>query len=235
MMTGLRAMTPDVIAHRGASVAAVENTIEAFRLAVEHGADGIELDVRRTADGALVVHHDARLADGTAVIDTPRAGLPEHIPDLADSLAACEGAWVNVEIKNDRNEPDFDPERSVVGQVLELLHPLGDDDRWLISSFDRGVLDAARSATNGSIRTAWLVYAVDAAAIAAAVEFGYVGLHPWEAALERDALDAAHDAGLVVNTWTCNDEDRLSELITWGVDGIFTDVPDVARRLMIRP
>ena len=61
-----------VIGHRGASRAERENTLEAFHAAVAQGADGVELDVRRTADGALAVHHDAHLPDGRAIVLTRR-------------------------------------------------------------------------------------------------------------------------------------------------------------------
>ena len=79
---GSRGAMTDVIAHRGASRLAPENTIEAFELAVAVGADGIELDVRRTADGVLVVHHDARLPDGRAIVELPWHELP---PARADA------------------------------------------------------------------------------------------------------------------------------------------------------
>ena len=65
-----------VIAHRGASRAAPENTVAAFRRAAEMGADMVELDVRRTADGQLAIHHDAHLPDGRAVCDVVSAELP---------------------------------------------------------------------------------------------------------------------------------------------------------------
>ena len=68
-----------VIAHRGASAVARENTLEAFRLAAELGADWVELDARRTADGHVVVHHDAELADGRVICLLPRAELPDHV------------------------------------------------------------------------------------------------------------------------------------------------------------
>ena len=120
-----------VIAHRGASRAERENTIAAFRRAVEMGADGIELDVRRSADDRLVVHHDAALADGRLIRHTGSADLPDHIPSLAAALDACEGAFVNVEIKNDPSDPDFDPSRRAAYyvRVLEIPTP-----RW--STYD---------------------------------------------------------------------------------------------------
>ena len=66
----------EVLAHRGASKAARQNTIEAFRLAATMGSDGVELDVRRTADGLLVVHHDPYVADGRVIGDVQSVDLP---------------------------------------------------------------------------------------------------------------------------------------------------------------
>src|SRR4051812_39413617 len=110
-----------VLAHRGASRAAPENTVEAFLVAKAMGADGVELDVRRTSDGPLVVHHDPRLRDGRAIIELHAATLPVHVPRLHDALDACAGMWVNVEIKNDPLEPDFDPTDSIADDVIGAL------------------------------------------------------------------------------------------------------------------
>ena len=107
-----------VIAHRGASAAAPENTIEAFRLARELGADMVELDARRTADGQVVVHHDATLPDGRTIVELARAELPASVPDLRDALAACEDMDVNIEIKNWPADPDFDPDEQVIERRL---------------------------------------------------------------------------------------------------------------------
>ncbi|MDQ3542532.1 MAG: glycerophosphodiester phosphodiesterase, partial [Actinomycetota bacterium] len=104
-------MVAHVIAHRGASRLAKENTIEAFRAAVRVGAAGIELDARRTSDGVLVVHHDP-LVDGRAIISIAATELPEWVPTLSAALDACVGAFVNIEIKNSPEEPDFDPDEA---------------------------------------------------------------------------------------------------------------------------
>ena len=81
-----------VIAHRGASAAAPENTLAAFDLARRMGADAVELDVRRTRDGVLVVHHNPGLADGRHIRDTDAADLPATVPDLGAALDACAGS-----------------------------------------------------------------------------------------------------------------------------------------------
>ena len=217
----------EVLAHRGASVAAPENTIEAFRTARAMGSDGVELDVRRSADGALVVHHDPHLADGRAIIDVESADLPVYVPHLHAALDACEGMWVNIELKNDSREPDFDPTDSIADQVVAALRDWGDDDRWLISSFRIETIDRCRALEAG-IRTAWLVEAVPDDVISTMVWRGHAALHPWVAMLRRSHIDACHGAGISVNTWTCDEPQRMVELIEWGVDAICTNVPDVA-------
>ena len=216
-----------VLAHRGASKARRENTIDAFRLAGELGSDAVELDVRRTADGLLVVHHDARLADGRAIVDVSAADLPSHIPDLDAALDACNGMWVNVEIKNDPQDPDFDPTDSIAERTVTALSRRGEDDRWLISSFRLETVDRCKVLAAG-IRTAWLVMAVPDDVIATMVSRGHAALHPWVATLGRSHIDVCHGAGIEVNTWTCDDPQRMAELVEWGIDGICTNVPDVA-------
>src|SRR5574341_425387 len=102
---------PRILAHRGACLVARENTIDAFAQARALGADGIELDVHRSADGVLVVHHDPAAPEFGVLADHSlaeiRAGLP-HVPTLEESLDACAGLHVNVEVKNLPGDPDFD-------------------------------------------------------------------------------------------------------------------------------
>ncbi len=216
-----------VIAHRGASRAERENTITAFERAVEFGADGIELDVRRTADDVLVVHHDAVLGDGRVLRQVPLGELPDHVPTLSAALDACAGAFVNVEIKNDPSEPDFDPSEWAAHRTVVELGRRGADTRWLVSSFRLETVDLVRSlAVN--VRTAWLVVAAGEAELDATVANGHVAIHPYVKTLDANVIRRAHARGLAVNTWTCDDPDRMRELIAWGVDGICTNVPDIA-------
>src|SRR3546814_18631229 len=112
-----------VLAHRGASVAFAENTLAAFEGAIAMGADGVELDVRRTADMALAVHHDDVLGDERVIVETRRADLPPSVPLLSDALATCEGlAALNVVIKHWPEARDSDPTDQVVEPVAPLLH-----------------------------------------------------------------------------------------------------------------
>ena len=219
-------LSVNVIGHRGASGAEQENTVAAFRRAAAMGADAVELDVRRTSDGVLVVHHDAHVPAG-AIVQLRVGELPAHVPTLAAALDACHGMWVNVEIKNDEREPDFDPTDSIADETIAHLLARDEDERWLISSFRLATIDRCR-ALAPQIRTAWLVGRTPTDAVAALTQRGHAALHPWVERLERATIDECHDAGIEVNTWTCDDPARMAELIDWGIDGICTNVPDVA-------
>ena len=217
----------EVIAHRGASRLAHENTIAAFEMAAIAGADGVELDVRRTADGVLVVHHDARVSDGRVIVETPWQELPAYVPMFGEALDACGGLWVDIEIKNDERDPDFDPHDRVAVEVLATLAERG-GGRWLISSFRLATIDRCRL-LDPTVPTAWLTMEFGAATVDAARTRGHTALHPWEAAVTADEVERSHEAGLLVNVWTCNDPLRAAALAMAGVDGVVTDVPDVVR------
>ncbi|CAN5614613.1 glycerophosphodiester phosphodiesterase [soil metagenome] len=216
-----------VIAHRGASRAARENTVAAFQLAAELGADAVELDVRRTADGVLVVHHDFRVPDGRVIAATAQAEMPDHVPTLAAALDACAGMWVNVEIKNDPSEPDFDASESIADETIAHLLARAEDERWVISCFRIETVDRCHSLAP-QIRTAWLCDAVPPGTVDRLVRKGHSALHPRVTELDLSTVSACHEAGLQINTWTCDDPTRMAELIRWGIDGICTNVPDVA-------
>lgn len=220
---------PRILGHRGASAAAPENTVEALALAVRMGADGVELDVRRSADGVLVLHHDPALADGRVVAELTRADLPAWMPTLAEALDACAGAHVNIEVKNIPGEPDFDPDAAIVDPVLALLAERDHRDDVLLSSFHLRTVDRVKALAPG-LRTGLLTLfdpsAVDGVVLAA--ERGHDAIHPHHAFVDAALVEAAHGAGLELNTWTVDDVDRLRELARLGVDGIVTNVPDVA-------
>lgn len=221
-MAGHPVTRPDVIAHRGASAHHPENTLAAFEAAVALGADGVELDVRGTADGALAVHHDSRLADGRRVREVPAADLPEEVCLLADALAACGSLLVNVEIK-----------AGPPGRGLALAAPVVEAcRRWggraLVSSFDPATVDevhrldptvpTAQLTTRSTVRVA--------NAVASTARRGHTAWHPLHTMLSERRVEVAHEAGLRVNTWTVDDPERIALLASWGVDGIVTnDVP----------
>lgn len=216
-----------ILGHRGASAVCPENTIEAFATAAAMGADGVELDVRRTADGALAVHHDAQLADGRTIVELSRAQVPATVPSLRDALIACGPMFVNIEIKNVPIEPDWDPEESVAAAVVELIAEMGMAQRVIVSCFGLGAINAVRE-RDGGIPTAWLTPAAydQMRALTTAVEFGHSALHPYYSGVTGDLVDAAHEAGLALNTWTVDDPVEMKRLADLGVDALVTN--DVA-------
>jgi glycerophosphoryl diester phosphodiesterase len=223
-----------VIAHRGASAAAPENTVDAFRLARELGADWVELDARRTADGKVVVHHDAVLADGRAIVELARAELPPSVCDLTDALDACEGMSINIEIKNWPADPDFDETEAVARQVVELVRERSIHDRVLVSCFHYPTLQRIRE-LDPAIPTAFLHLLIDRSWDELAQDVaadGHVALHPWDGLVDESLVAAAKAHSLEVNVWTVDDPDRMAQLIALGVDGLCTNVPDLARQVV---
>ncbi len=213
-----------VIGHRGASVAAAENTVQAFVLADAMGADGVELDVRRAPDGRLIVKHDPLPTD---LVDL------DGYPELGTVLAACGAMLVNVEIKNSADEAGYDPSLAVVEPTIAEMRLHGRLDRWIISSFDWATIERCHQVAP-DVATAYLVMEATPEIIEQTAAAGHAAVHPWVRSLSAEVVDRCHAHGLAVNTWTCNDPERLRELAGLGVDGVCTDVPDVALRALGR-
>lgn len=227
-----------VLGHRGASAAFGDNTAAAFVGAVEQGADGVELDVRRTADGRMALSHDDTLPDGTVLVRTRFVDLPPTVIDLAEALEVCEPlAMVNIEIKNWPDDRDFDATERLASEVVQLLEVRGElnGGRYLVSGFHLPTIDRVHELTPG-LPTAWLLGMVDAPArlIDKAAERGHVAVHPHHAFVNEDFVMRAHAAGLALNTWTCDDPDRIRWLSDLGVDAVVTNVPDIALRALGR-
>jgi glycerophosphoryl diester phosphodiesterase len=223
----------NVIAHRGASEAAPENTVEAFRLAAELGADWVELDARLSADGVVVVHHDAHLADGRMLVDLTLDEMPDSVPSLAEALEACEGMGVNIEIKNLPDDPDYDADHAVVDAVAGLAQAYLGPERTLISSFNMDSVDRMHR-VDPSLPCAWLFFQMTdpTSAVDRAVAHEMAAIHPFDNLVDAAMVRRAHDVGLAVNVWTVDDAQRMAALIEMGVDGICTNVPDVARSVV---
>jgi glycerophosphoryl diester phosphodiesterase len=213
-----------VFAHRGTTPGSVENTLGAFAESRRLGADGVELDVRLTADGALAVHHDAVIAGLGPLADLTVGQLPAHVPLLADALAVCEGMVVNVEIKNDPRDPGYDPTESVAALTALAIAESGWSDRVIVSSFQVSTLLAVRAAESRLALGALWGYLTDpAAALAAAVEAGWRAVHPFISAVTAPLVEEAHRAGLAVNAWTVNTAPDLTRCVELGVDTVITD------------
>jgi glycerophosphoryl diester phosphodiesterase len=218
-----------VIGHRGAPLVAAENSVASFRAASDAGADGVELDVRRTADGGFAVHHDAHLADGRPVVTLGRAELSRDIPDLDAALDACRGLrLVNVEIKNWPADPDFDATLGFVDRVVEVLaaRPTDERERFVVSCFHLPSIDRVQELAPDLV-TGWLIIGGEDL-VAEVVAHGHQALHPHHAFVTPELVELAHREEVAINTWTCDDPERIRWLDGIGVDGIVTNAPDVA-------
>lgn len=220
-----RGVRPAVIAHRGASRQRRENTVAAFERAVVLGADWVELDVRLTADRELVVHHNPTLANGAALKDLRRAELPRYVPALADARAACDGLVVNIEIKNGESEVDYDPTHRAATMIAALELPY---ETTVVSSFNLDTLASLRAVSD--IRIAFLTFGLASSedTVALCADQGFEAWHPYYRTVDRLAIELAHDRGVEVNVWTVDDPAAIGDMMAAGVDGICTNVPDVA-------
>ncbi|HEX2698704.1 MAG TPA: glycerophosphodiester phosphodiesterase [Acidimicrobiales bacterium] len=218
-----------VWAHRGWAARVRENTLDAFRAARTSGADGVELDVRTTVDGVLVVHHDPALEDGRAIAETPAAELPEWLPTLEAALAACDGLTVDIEVKNLPIEIGYDPDEGTAIATARMAAALGGAGRLVISAFAMAAIDAAR-ATAPHITTGWLTLAAydQLEALELAAARGHRALHPRHEAVTPELVMAAHLRGLAVHAWTTDDGGEVRRLSDAGVDAVMTNRPDIA-------
>lgn len=230
-----------VIAHRGSGPFGPEreNTVAAFEAAARLGADGVELDVRRTADRRLVVHHDATLESGAAICELTSAELPSYLPSLAEALDACAGLLVNVEVKNWPEDVDYDPSQWVARETGRLLAerkeppPGGRDSSVVVSSFSLEAVKAVQEVAP-EFETAWIVGAEAAGKdlVAVVSRAGIEGLHPFDWLVDAPLVEAAHAAGLALRVWTVNNGDRVAELDALGVEGVITNDVKLARQAL---
>lgn len=225
-----------VIGHRGASATHPENTLDAFRAAADQGAHGIELDVRRTADDVLVIAHDAHLPSGEVIRELTADQLPASVPTLAEAFEACADLWINVEIKNLPEDPDYDAEHGLSIAVAGVVLAYQATDRVVVSSFDIGSLDRVRD-MDPTIPLGWLVWgqADPGALIDRVVGHQLQAIHPHDMLVDAAFVRRAHTAGLEVNVWTVDDPDRIRELARLGVDGIITNTPETAVAALTLP
>lgn len=214
---------PEIIAHRGASRERPENTLSAFDRAQTLGADAVELDVHRTADGWLVVHHDPTVSASGSVttiqsltlaeLGTFRAG-GEPIPTLDEVVARVAGQMrIYCELKG----------ANTSGLAAPLLAPLG--ERAAVHSFDhRMIAESARShpaVPRGVLESS---YHVDPGSALRDVRAR--DLWQYESLIDQALVDVVHKMGGRVIAWTVNQPARAEMLASLGVDAICTD--DVA-------
>ena len=220
-----------IYGHRGASAHVRANTVEAYALAIELGADGVELDVRPSRDGVIIIHHDDRPSpEASPFIDLDfdeiRATTP-WVPTLDEAWDAIgPTALLNIEIKNDEREADYDPTHQMAVAVADWLAAHETGDRVLVSSFNRDSLAVVKDLAP-DVPTGQLAAALDlSVVIEEARSDGHVSVNLSLVQTLPDAEQIVEAAGdLAVLVWTVNDPDHAIALARAGVSGIFTDDP----------
>lgn len=218
-----------VIGHRGASGLAPENTLLAYRTAIDLGVDMIELDIHETCDGHLVCIHDYevdRTTDGTGfVVDMSLnelrlldAGQQERVPLLEDVLELAFGKIsVNIELK-------------VIGieeKVALLVKEKSMINHVIVSSFFHKTLRTIQNLDCG-IKTAVLVNKPIEDIIEYVLDLGAIALNPLYTMVTKELVKIAHESDICIYPWTVNNQKAMIKLIRMGVNGIITDFPDRA-------
>ncbi|MEA2008719.1 MAG: glycerophosphodiester phosphodiesterase family protein [Chloroflexota bacterium] len=241
---------PAIIAHRGASAYAPENTLSAFELAAQQQADAVELDIHLSADGYVIVIHDNtvdRTTDGEGLVSTlPLAALKEldagsaydnafrgeKIPTLAEVFETIgKKIFINVELKKDTATTE-----KLTENVAKCVRDHNMTSRVLFSSFYPTVLwqiakllpDTPRGllvyrGLPGFLARTWLKELVP-----------HQSLHLTLKDAKQDLIDRVHRQGRSVFVYTINNPTNIQRLIKLGIDGIFTDDPYLALRTMAK-
>jgi glycerophosphoryl diester phosphodiesterase len=241
---------PLILCHRGAKNYAPENTLAAFKVALELGADGFELDTQLTSDGYVVVFHDktvdrttngrgklsklslAELRELDAGSSFSEKFRGEKIPTLDEVFETIgKRAIINVELKN--FSTPFD---NLVEKVCGEIHRHGIQKNILFSSFlPWNLKRAARilpEVPRGliTIKGKWGVWGRSFG-----FNFGdYDALHPYLGDVTAQQVQRVHKLKRRINVWTVNKEDDLRRMFSWGVDGILTDDPRLALQVTRR-
>ncbi|SHJ44487.1 glycerophosphoryl diester phosphodiesterase [Tessaracoccus bendigoensis DSM 12906] len=236
-------------AHRGACAYAPENTIPAFQLAIDMAADGVELDVQRTADGHLVIIHDEtinRTSNGVGkVVDLTLEELRRcdftngfvgrrnlKIPTLNEALELFRptNLTVNIELKN---SVELYPGMEL--EVVKAVSAMGMDDQVLYSSFNHFSLAELR----GLVAPENLALLLTDGLLdpwSYANWFGAGAINPDYRTLQQPGFVwLAHEAGIKVNTWIVNKDEDAQRLAESGVDAIITNFPDRVGDAVRRP
>jgi glycerophosphoryl diester phosphodiesterase len=226
---------------------APENTFASFELAVEQGVDAIELDVHLTADGEVVVIHDAQLdrtAGGKGLVgERTLAELkaldvgvhfgPEftgqQIPTLGEVLAWARGKCaLDIEIKGGPW-----PYPGLEQKVVDLIRQHEMVEQTIVISFDHPTVARVKAlAPEIAAGTLWSCRPIDPVAVAMAA--GANAIMPMWPHCDQETVERAHAAGLSVNPWTANEPDVIEHLIKLGVDSICSNNPDVVVQALQR-
>jgi len=240
LMSGEEKKMPIIIAHRGASVAAPENTLAAIKAAQGAGADWVEWDTRVTADGRLLLQHDktlerftgekvavealtfeqARQRDVGAWFGKRFAG--ETMPGLEEAVEAALPGLV----------PLIERKTGSAGQHFEVLRGMDVMEKVVVQAFDWDFLRELRKLAPGLRLGALGSKEISDEKLAAIADLkvGFVG---WKAVdLKREDVGRLHGIGVDVAVWTVNDPQEIRKFLSWGVDAIITDDPASTRRVV---
>lgn len=240
-----------LIAHRGYKAKYPENTLAAFRAAIDLGSPMIELDVTLTQDRKIVVIHDDTLERTTNgkgdVLNQPFDELRkldagswfapefkgERLPSLDDVFALCTGrALVNVEIKPKAYEDPM-PTDAIEIQVLDKIRASSMTDSVIVSSFKRDVIRRIAGMNGDKPLFAMLSEdPLDDDLLNFMVDCGVFSYNPDHRTLTKEQVDKAHHKGLRIFTYTVNSVDDAKGCFDMGVDGVFTDDPVLLRGVM---
>ncbi|MFQ6861738.1 MAG: glycerophosphodiester phosphodiesterase [Beduini sp.] len=231
-----------IIAHRGASGYAPENTMEAFKLAIGLGAEGIETDVHLTCDGQVVIIHDEKIdrtSNGLGYVkdctyeQLAAFNYNNHmeqyefckLPLLSDllELVKSSGILLNIELKT-----DFYSYPGIEEKVVALVKTYGVERQIIYSSFNHYTLMKVKAidpnARIGLLYAEGIVQPWDYA-----THIQADALHPFYANLQiPNYIQEAHQQGIIVNTWTVNKREDMKRFIEMQVDGLITNYPDLA-------
>lgn len=244
---------PLIIAHRGAATLAPENTLAAFRKAMEMKADALELDVRQTKDGHLVIMHDAsveRTTNGKGKVSNTTleelrqldAGSSfdasfarETIPTFEEVLAILDSSTLLIaELKEGSDDASSET------KMVDIIKRSGKQRQVILKSFDKNVLTRFKNLAPHiprlfvyAFHIPWLSLIVGTSLTAGSVfDIDAEYLQPHWYLLSESFVKAAHERGFKIVTWGVNDEGTMRKAIEYGVDGIETSQPDVLLRIM---
>lgn len=229
--------SPAIIAHRGASAHAPENTLAAFRKAMEARADGIELDVHLSADGMVVVIHDADLSRTTngsgKVHQTTLAELQkldaggEPVPLLEEVLQILDdNTFLNIELKGNHNQ--------LPAEVVQLVEKYKKESQVVYSSFNPRLLKKLNQIAPQSAVGLLLLPGFPGKLIQSIFEtrLNLWSLHPHFSMVDKPYMRRAKQKGLRVFTYTVNHPEDVKRLLNDGIDGIITDNPSAVADLV---
>lgn len=228
------------IAHRGFSGVYPENTMLAFRKAVEAGADGIETDLHVTRDGVIVVCHDEtldRTTSGTGFIKDRTyeyirrldAGSGEKIPSLDEILNYMKDKQLllNLELKNDIVHYD-----NLEKNVIDKIYKYSMESNVILSSFNHDSMKRVKE-YDGSIKTGLLYGSPIYRPEEYARKMGADALHPlFSLVMNEKIVDDIKKNGILINAYTVNRVDDMRKLMDLKVDGIITNYPNILKKLI---